>query len=333
MLEFEVEKGAGKHLSTVSPLIDVVNENEKNENEKKNDKWSGIHESLKARRHDDTICPMIRETSSLVIGRWSTWIPTWGPHFLHCQDRVTWTLTIFKIAGSDLVQTWTWSQTFCLPRACFKTKLYVAGTSSTLRTLFTTRVQWFLENQHKSSFSFQSSWIPIRKTSVDLLLRRKNSSFPSIRHLWNLFGKVQLVRFSEFRSLKCQNISMGLLFHQPTFLQDFFGRELFFGHVFSLTKLFQALQKRCIMFNSPDAQLSDLEGAEVSEHSTKPNVFLRLWTWLKSKDLAVKKQKETRIKKGSRIGWHWMWMGILLVLCNVGVREFKASYWNPSRKK
>ena len=69
---------------------------------------------------------------------------------------------------------------------------------------------------------------------------------------------------------------MGLLFHQPTFLQDFFGRELFFGHVFSLTKLFQALQKRCIMFNSPDAQLSDLEGAEVSEHSTKPNVFLRL---------------------------------------------------------
>ena len=76
MLEFEVEKGAGKHLSTVSPLIDVVNENEKNENEKKNDKWSGIHESLKARRHDDTICPMIRETSSLVIGRWSTWIPT-----------------------------------------------------------------------------------------------------------------------------------------------------------------------------------------------------------------------------------------------------------------
>lgn len=86
------------------------------------------------------------------------------------------------------------------------------------------------------------------------------------------------------------------------------------------------------MFNSPDAQLSDLEGAEVSEHSTKPNVFLRLWTWLKIEDLAVKKQKETRIKKGSQIGWHWMWMGILLVLCNVGVWEFKASYWNPSQR-
>eukprot|EP00434_Breviolum_minutum_P033205 symbB.v1.2.029381.t1/scaffold3206.1/size61198/7 len=44
---FSVEKGAGKHLSRGNPLIDVVNENEKNENEKKNDKWSGIHESLK----------------------------------------------------------------------------------------------------------------------------------------------------------------------------------------------------------------------------------------------------------------------------------------------
>lgn len=123
MLEFEVEKGAGKHLSRGNPLVDVVNENEKNEkneNEKKNDKWSGIHESLKARRHDGTICTMIRETSSLVVGRWSTWIPTWGPHFLHCQDRVTWTLTIFKIAGSDFVQTWKWSQTFCLPRLVSK---------------------------------------------------------------------------------------------------------------------------------------------------------------------------------------------------------------------
>jgi len=47
---FSVEKGAGKHLSRGNPLVDVVNENEKNEkneNEKKNDKWSGIHESLK----------------------------------------------------------------------------------------------------------------------------------------------------------------------------------------------------------------------------------------------------------------------------------------------
>ena len=79
MFEFEVEKGAGKHLSRGNSLVDVVNENEKNEkneNEKKNDKWSGIHESLKARRHDGTICTMIRETSSLVVGRWSTWIPT-----------------------------------------------------------------------------------------------------------------------------------------------------------------------------------------------------------------------------------------------------------------
>lgn len=74
MFEFEVEKGAGKHLSRGNPLVDVVNENEKNEkneNEKKNDKWSGIHESLKARRHD--LHDLHHDSRNVVVGRWSMW--------------------------------------------------------------------------------------------------------------------------------------------------------------------------------------------------------------------------------------------------------------------
>ena len=135
MFEFEVEKGAGKHLFRGNLLVDVVNENEKNE--KKNDKWSGIHESLKApirTTHDSFV-----ETSETSLKRRKR----------RCQVQGL-TSFIAKIGSPERLRssrspeaTWFKRENavscLCVCLDCFKTNLDLACTYCTLSSLLKTR--------------------------------------------------------------------------------------------------------------------------------------------------------------------------------------------------